>query len=373
MSAMDGISVCNQCGVPALVGAELGWESNGVIISRTSPQNRWVFYESENLDPLFQGIEELIGVPIKNIVIESRRRESRRYMERIFPAEAKEAFRGYDDPQITADEKIAKLATARDVLNNIYNVGRAFGYANITVSPVWKTDETHPWRFGIVHDPYSVLFQVAESLGTCEAFEGIDMWVKYEQSGEDTCLIEFFPSDHPIGLAGRFKGKRYDFKPGDIAYDYCPECGVPAEISRYVWDLENGKITDPETGRRMAIFGPHSLDSIFNDLTDELGEDITRTVVEAQRRYVKSAWSGDRWLRGEEDFRRLTALRGMGNLTSFDADREHVTIRVQNAALPVFQVGIVQGLVEMTYGTDNSTCTWEFHDDGDTLITVRVR
>jgi hypothetical protein len=370
---MSEISLCGKCGVPALVSAELGWESNGVIISKTSPQNRWVFYESENIDPLFHGIEELIGAPIENIIIESRRRESRRYMERLFPLEVKEAFRGHDDPQITAEDKKAKLTAARNTINSIYDVGRIFGYADISLHPAWESGEAYPWRFGVVHNPYSVLFQLAESLGTCEAFEGMDMWVKYEKADEGTYIMEFFPSDHPVGLAERFKGKRYDFKPGDIAYDYCPQCGVPEEISRYAWDLESGSITDPDTGRRMAIFGPHSLDSIFTDLEEELGEDIPRTIIEAQRRYIKSAWSTEKWLRGAEDFKRLSALRGLGNLASFDADREQLTVRVQNSALPIFMVGTVQALVEMAYGVDNSTCSWESFNDGDLLVTIKVR
>ncbi len=370
---MDRISLCAECGVPALVGAELAWESNGVIVSRTSPPNRWVFYESENIDPLFHGIEELIGMPIENIVIESRRRESRRYMERLFPPEAKELFRGHDDPRLTAEEKKAKLLAGRGVLNNIYDVARIFGYADISVHPVWETGEAHPWRFGIVRNPYSVLFQLGESLGTCEAFEGIDMWAKHEKAAEDAYVMEFFPSEHPVGLTGRLKPRRYDLKPGDIAYDYCPRCGVPKEISRYAWDLEHGMITDPDTGRRMAIFGPHSLNSIFDDLEEELGEDISQTIIESQRRYIKGAWSKDKWLRGGEDFRRLSALRGMGNLTSFEGDRERLTLRVENFALPVFQVGIVQGLVEMAYGVESSTCAWESSDDGDLSVTVKVR
>lgn len=370
---MDGISLCGTCRVPTLVGTELGWESNGTIVSRTSPPNRWVFYESENIDPLFGGIEEIIGVPIENIIIESRRRESRKYMERLFPLEVREAFRGHDNPQMTAEEKETKLSACRETINNIYDIGRILGYADISLHPAWESGEAYPWRFGIVNNPYSEPFQLAESLGTCEAFEGIDMWVKYEKTGEDTCLFEFFPGEHPVGLAERFKHKRYDLKPGDIAYDPCPECGVPTEISRYVWDLEKGSITDPDTGRRMAVFGPHSLDSIFADLEEELGEDITRPIIEAQRRYIKSAWSTEKWLRGAEDFKRLTALRGMGNITGFDASREQLSVRVQNVALPVFQVGIVQALVEMAYGTDSSTCTWESFDDGDMQVTVKVR
>ena len=371
---MGSIALCGRCKVPALVGAELGWENSGAIVSKTSPPNRWVFFESESIDTLFRGVEEIIGVPIENIIIESRRRESRQYIDRLFPQEAKEVFRSLNDPQMKAEDRKARRTAAQGVLNNIYDIARIFGYAGITMSPAaWETDEPFPWRFGVVHHPYSVPFQVAESLGTCEAFEGIDMWVKYEKTGEDIYEYEFYPSEHPVGLAERFKVKRYEFKPGEIAYDHCPECGVPAEISRYVWDLEKGSITDPDTGRRMAIFGPHSLDAIFVDLEEELGEDITLTIIEAQRRYIKSSWSTEKWLRGVDDFKRLTALRGMGNITSFDADRERVVVHVENTALLAFQVGIVQALVEMAYGVDSSTCDWESFDDGDMSITIKVR
>ena len=49
------MDVCDKCGVPIMVSRELNWEANGVISLASSPRNRMVFYESENIDQLFRG------------------------------------------------------------------------------------------------------------------------------------------------------------------------------------------------------------------------------------------------------------------------------------------------------------------------------
>jgi hypothetical protein len=199
------------------------------------------------------------------------------------------------------------------------------------------------------------------------------MWVKHEEIGEGTYRLTSYMGDHPIELKGRLQRRGYDFKPGDIHYERCPECGVPLDVGRYIWDLEKGTITDPDTGRRMAIFGPFSLDSILDDLEEELGESIPEVVIEAERLYIKSAWSSDEWKRRAPDFQRLLALRGLGNLVDFDGDREHLTVTLQNSCLHLPMVGIVQALVEMAYRVDSSTYEWDFSEDGDLTVTVNLQ
>ena len=122
----------------------------------------------------------------------------------------------------------------------------------------------------------------------------------------------------------------------------------------------------------MAVFGPYSLDSVFDDLGEELGEAIPETVIEAQRRYIKKAWSKDEWKRGAPDFKRLLALRGLGYLTGFEGDRGHLEVRISNSCLHLPMVGIVQALVEMVYGVEHSDCAWELFDDGDLTVSIRL-
>ena len=372
INSMETTPVCSECGVPLQVSTELSCDDNGVISSRTSRRTRWVFYESENIDPLFRGIEELIGLPIDHIILESRRREAHKYIERVFPLGIRRKL--WDQPgeaRITPEEKAARLDLARAAAVTVYGIAGIYGYGKFHLGPLWETGDDHPWRISITNNPYSLLFQAGETLAGCEALEGRDLWVKYEQAGDETYRITHYVSDHPIELKGKAR-KWYDFKPGELAYERCPQCGVPLEIARCKWDLAGGTITDPNTGRRMAIFGSISLDTIFEDLEDELGEAVPETIIESQRLYIKRAWSKGRWNRGQADFQRAIALRGMGNLTGFDGDRQHLTVRINNSCLPLLMVGIVQALVEMAYSVNDSTCTWEFHDDGDLVVTVTV-
>ncbi len=87
---MAGVDELGLCGVPRFISNALEWGDNGVISLPSAPGERMVFYESETIDALFDGIKELIGMPIDNIVIESRRRETRRYMEGVFPRQITE-------------------------------------------------------------------------------------------------------------------------------------------------------------------------------------------------------------------------------------------------------------------------------------------
>lgn len=104
---MDRIQVCGECGIPLMISGELLWEGNRVIYSRSSPRNRWVFYESDNIDPLFGGIENLIGAPLNHIIIESRCREARKYIERAFPLEVRRLLYG----GITISSRGSRLRT----------------------------------------------------------------------------------------------------------------------------------------------------------------------------------------------------------------------------------------------------------------------
>lgn len=373
------IGVCPECGVPLMVSGELSWDDNGVISSRSSPRNRWVFYESENIDPLFRGIEELIGMPIEHMVIESRRRETRRYIERAFPPQVREALslirKDLEEGRttLTEEQRQTMLAVSKTLTKNVMDIARVYGYGDQWLGDLWDSGDENPWRSGFARDPYSLLLIAADTLGSVEAFEGIDMRVKYEKVADDTYRLTAYPGEHPLELKGRLSGIRYDFKPGDIHYERCSQCGVPKVVGRYTWDLEKGAITDPDTGRRMAVFGPHSLDSIFKDLESELGEAIPETVIEAERRYIRQAWAGDEWRREALDFKHLIALRGLGNLVSFEGDRDHLEVSIENSCLHLPMVGIVQALVEMAYRVDGSSCEWDFAEDGDLAVTVGVQ
>jgi hypothetical protein len=375
------MDVCEKCGVPLKVSRELTWDANGVISLASSPRNRMVFFESENIDQLFKGIEALIGMPVERMVIESRCRETKRYIERIFPPEifdtlgpeavARLSGTGGDDKGLITRESL--LLAIKAVTDVIIGISRVYGYGDQQAGDLWESGDDYPWRTQTIRNPYSLLLMAADNLGSIEAFERVSMRVKYEEMEQNTYSVEVFPGKHPISLNERLKRRRYDFKPGDITYERCPDCGIPLEVARRKWNLDEGTITDLSTGRRMALFGPFSVDSILDDLESELGGAIAETVIEAQRRYTKSAWGEDRWNKDGATFQHMVALRGLGNLVDFEGDRNHLTMTIQNSCLQLPMVGTTQAMVELAYRVDSSNCEWELSEDGDLNVTISVR
>ncbi len=375
---MKKTELCSDCGIPLMIGKELSWEDNGVITLRRSPLNRMVFYESRVIDNLFQGIERLIGLPIEHIVIESRRRDVRKYIERSFPGwvigSLRWAGKYADDPGLLGRAirrpamQVGKALTLR-----VMEMGRLYGYGRAELGEGWERDDPFPWRESLVRHPYSVPFWSADALGSAEAIEGVEQWVKYESLGEETYRVTTYPSEHPVELKERLRRrKKYPFKPGNIAFQRCPSCGLPLELSRYRWYPEEGIIIDTENDWRMSIFGPQALEAVLDDLESELGEDIPRVVVEAQKGYIKSRTGQMNWRRSGTTFNKLTALRGMGNITGFEADEKHLSVRIQNACLPLIMVGMAQALYEIALGLEDSTYEWELSDDGDLDIIVKA-
>jgi len=369
---------CSACGVPTLISGIFNWNDNGTISISYSPGARMVFYESGNIDNVFRGVEKLIGLPIEHIVMERKRRDTRRFMERVFSKEIETLS------SILGEEKVDKVSSIdpsrrKEVLElgetvnaRATGIGMVYGYGHIRFSELWELWDTFPWRTQIIRNPYSVIFFCADMLATVEAFEQRDMRVKYEMVADDVCLLSVHPGEHPIGLRERLKKRRYSFKGGDISYERCPSCGVPLSVARCTWSLEEGTIIDPDTGRRMAFFDPSAMDAVFDDLEEELGESVPEAIVEAQRLYGKASMSMENWRRSGYDFKSWAAMRGLGNITAFKAHEKHLTLTLENPSMDLAMVGMAQALYELAWGAESSKCEWHHNDHGDLVIDIRL-
>ena len=375
---MVEIARCESCGVPKLISGVFKWEDSGIISISYSPGARMVFYESGNIDNVFRGVEEQIGVPIEHIVMERKRRDTRKFMERVFSQEAERLasiMGGKSVDKVSAvqpDRRQEILDLGTTVNTQATTIGMVYGYGDITFSSLWELWETFPWRTQIIRNPYSVIFFSADMLATVEAFEQRDMRVKYEKIGNETYLLAVNPGEHPMELKERLKRKTYGIKPGDISHEICPGCGVPLDVARCRWDLEEGIIVDPLTGRRMALFDPAAMDTVFDDLEAELGESVPDAIIEAQRRYGKRSMSADNWRRSGYDFKSWAALRGLGNITRFKADEKRLSLTLENPSMHLALVGMAQALYELAWGADSSTSDWHHINDGDLVINVTL-
>jgi hypothetical protein len=275
--------------------------------------------------------------------------------------------------KMSPEEKETLYATVRAIVNSIVDIAKNYGYGAQELSELWERGADFPWRVQRIYDPYSILFIAADNLGSVEAFEGVEMQVSYQVLGDGSYRTEVYPGSHSIELKERLKRRRYDFKPGGISYERCPECGIPLAVASRRWDLERGIITDPETERRMAIFGPFSVDAICDDLEMELGAEVPAAVIEATRRYIRDAWNLENWNRDGLTFQQMIAVRGLGNLVRFEGDRDRLHMRIENSCLHLPVIGTVQALVEMAYRVDSSSVEWELAEDGDLDLAIKVK
>ncbi len=375
---MTKIAVCESCGVPKLISSVFSWDDNGIISISYSPGARMVFYESENIDNIFRGVEELIGLSIEHIVMERKRRDTRRFMERVFAKEietlASIIGEGHIGRLSSVDpERRQEVLAIGDIVNaQATNIGMVYGYGDIKFSDQWDLRDTFPWRTQIIRHPYSVIFFAADMLATVEAFEDRDMSIKYEKAGDDAYLLSAQPGKHLISLQKRLKREHFDFKPGNISFERCPDCRVPTPISRCRWVMKEGIIVDPDTGRRMAFFDPAGVDAVFDDLEAELGEEISQAIIEAQRRSGKLSMSADNWRRSGYDFKSWAALRGLGNITAFKADEKRLTLTLENPSMCLAMVGMAIALYELAWGAESSSHEWHRTDDGDLVINVSL-
>ena len=94
-----------------------------------------------------------------------------------------------------------------------------------------------------------------------------------------------------------------------------------------------------------------------------MGEEIPKIVVEAQRRFTKQGLYSIEEIRQAEDFRKLLALRGLGNLIEMKMDDRGLRAQVQNAALHLLLAGLMQGYFEVL-SRKESTVDWELKEDG---------
>jgi hypothetical protein len=363
---MFEVEVCKECGVPLMISREFRWESNGIIGMTLSPVGRAVFFESQVMDGLFRGIEELLGRSIWHIVIESRRRDVRKYMEKIFSNQRTtwRQTRKYQRSQSMQDMRRADMV-------QVNGVGKIYGYGGIELSDRWGRED-YPWRTQFITNPYSMYLYPAELLGSVEALEQIDLWAKYKKIADDTYEVSTFPWNHPVGLKERLKQKRYPYKPGEIEYDTCPGCGLPQEVANCTWDLDAGTIIDNSTGRRMAVFGPWAIDAVLDDIEQELGEPLQEAVVESLRLFLKDTMKDEIWAKEAGDFARMASIRGLGNMARFDGTKEYLTVTIENSCMPMLMVGTVQALVELAYKVAISRYEWSLAEDGDLTITIHV-
>ena len=356
---MAEIERCPECGVPMQTVTAHAWLAGGIIVQSNDRDHRMVIIECENLDPLYKGIEEIIGVPIERIIVETKRRATSEYIGRLIPAEVKEMIQKHE---ISVEPMIGALNVTSAVM----------GYGNTTLVGYRFEGDDDDFVSERISEPYSVPLWCGDLTGSTEAVTGMDNDVTYEMESADTMVVTTRPAEHPAQFQGRLEIRKFGFAEGGIELERCPACGGPAALSAFEWHDERGVIISRETGRRVAMLGPAYQDAIFSELAKELGDTIPQVIVEAQRRFVKTGFYTIEEIQDEEGFRRQLALRGLGELQELKLGEGGLKVRIRNAALHLMLVGLLQGYYE-TATRSESEVAWEMGDDGTLEVTITLK
>jgi hypothetical protein len=356
---MSDVGSCRECGVPRQITDEHMWLNSGVTVLKSDKSLRRAFVESENLDPLFAGIELLKGLPIESLIVEIERKGTRDYYNSLIPREVKEMVRRHELP-------LDPLVHATFTTNRTYGLGQMD-----LVGLRYETDDGD-YLTVTCNDPYSLPLALGDLAGACDSIAERYGKVSHKEVSPGVYEMTISASEVPIEPESKLQRKEYHLREGDAELERCSTCGGPAALSGFQWDLVRGVIRSASTGKRMAVLEPSVLDPLFEELEKELGDTIPRVVVEAQKRFSKSGFHSVDEISEEGLFRERLALRGMGNLRKYWMDPTGLNLHLDNACMHLMVVGMVQGLFELAFNTE-STVEWELSEEGDLEVEVNPR
>jgi hypothetical protein len=322
-----------------------------------------VFFASENLQNVYENIEDVIGASIERIIVESQSRSTREYLEKLISPVVRKLLAIFYPGLI--GRKTAGIA-------DLYGYGK-LNIMDLKVKRMPFADHKGDYMVMGVRNPYSTYRLSADILGGMEAALGVACTVNREAIDEANYRFTIRTGPHPPGLKDRLGRKKYVQKSGHIELERCPLCGIPLGVARCHWDLDEGIITDQDSGRRMAIFGPGAADAAFEDLEAEVGETIPETVIDAQREYVKASMKSEDYHNFMAGLEGVLAIRGVGMLARLEADDKHISITIENSCLHLWMIGIIQGLFELGTGSSSTTREWNLSPEGVLAVTVRVQ
>ena len=357
---VSAINLCAECGAPDQLIANHLWLNSGVIVYTRDETQREILIESENLDPLFQGIAEVIGMPIERQVIDVCRRSTRNLVRELVPPQVRELF---------TREGVDLEPVIYGITDIMFTASQLVGFGKFEHIDHHYQPGDENYFTNRCYRPYSTLLNRGNLAGTIEGIYNTEAGVDCVEVAPDVYEMTAHGLGHAAELEERLKLRPYVHRDGDMQLERCSTCGGPAALSSFRWDLEEGIITCESTGRRITVMSPDVLEAVFEELEAELGDAIPRAVVEAQRRFVKGGSYSIDEISNEGDFRTQLAVRGYGNLRSIYMGADGLNMRIDNAAAPLMVVGLAQGLFEKAIDV-KSVAEWEVSEEGDLQLRI---
>ncbi|MDD3717404.1 MAG: hypothetical protein PHP28_01920 [Actinomycetota bacterium] len=343
---------CSACGVPRKITSTHRWLDNGTMVETNNPDHRMIFIESDNIGGVFTRIEEILGLPIEHLVIESQRRMTYDYVRSLMPSMVLKLFR---------------MTSIRPLAKSVTELGRLVGLGDVELlSMRIKGDEGDYVKLG-GRNLFYIPAYCGMVVGSMEALSGQECSISYEETSPGYYEVTTSVTTHPVELKERFKPREYSRKEGDLRLPRCSRCGGPSALAGYDFLYDEGIILHRANARRMLFDGPAEFEAIFSELEKELGEDIPQVIIEAQKLFVKSGFYDLGEIMDTDAFREHLALRGLGNLRDMEYGEDHLRLRIENPCLHLLLAGLAQGVFELASDRE-ARVAWELAGDGDLTV-----
>ncbi len=349
---MTSLDCCQKCGVPSHITSEHVWLNNGVIVQSRDSRNRMVFIDESSIEPVFRGIEKIIGVPLEQILIAAKRKAVKPYLDSLIPNMTKELLRKREMSWKPINEAFITQASLT-------------GYGKYEVADSRFEKDAEDYIVENISEPYSVPLAAGDMTGAFELLFDCQLATECREISPKLYELKCQVAPHDQAMDGRMHFRQFPLKEGDVELESCESCGGPAALSQYTWYPERGVILNDTNGTRMVLTGME-LDAIFTELENELGEAIPSAVIEAKRQVARNSLYPIEG-RSRRAMQIDLALRGMGNMVELRSNEKGLHMKIENAFLHLIQIGVVQGLYEKALDVD-TRLEWEFSEQGDLEI-----
>lgn len=326
--------LCSNCGLPRGIGKGNVWHANGVITASYPPHIRGTIFDVDELNELFPALSERIGFDITRLVVEGKRKDGKRYADSL--AGNLRAM-GREPDSVTIYEMIIRFIP----------------YWGLDVESIEEYQEGERLVLK-AHHPYCKPMSLGDWAGIFEAVEkrrGEPHW--REEGGRvhiEVTAVEGEP-DLEMRIEQEVEMGIPFVEEGDFQYRYCPECGVPLEVSRqFSWDADNALIVERNSGKRLILHNTNGIAAVVRVLHEELGGDIDNMITEISRDYARGYYE-----RLQEDTSldaELTKfpLRSWGRPTRLLHQEKGYWLRVVNPYSAPIIAGRIWGMFEAFEG-----------------------
>jgi hypothetical protein len=326
--------VCSSCGLPRSIGRGNIWQANGVITASYPPHIRGTLYDIDELNALFPAISKRIGFDITRLVVEGKRKDGKRYTDAL----ARNLREKDKEPApLQVYEMIARFCSYWGL--GLVSVAEYHAGERLTLK---------------VENIYSEPMYQGDWAGVFEAMEkkrGEPRWRDEDvRDVIDVVAVEGEPElevriEQEVELGIPFGEE------GDLQYRFCPECGVPREVSmQFSWDADRASIVERDSGKRFILHNTNGFAAVERVLCEELGGEINDIIMDISRDYARDYYMGIGSGTSMDAEMAKFPLRSWGRLARLLRWEKGYRLRIANPYSSPVMAGRLWGLVEVFEG-----------------------